>query len=188
MTRGFDFSYFPQLETERLLLREIVRDDVPALYALFSDPEVTRYNDVETFTQEEDAHWVIDFLRERFDSQLGLRWAICFRSDPAVLIGTCGYNAWLRRNNCGEIGYDLMTRYWNQGITTEAVRAILRFGFEKMALNRVEADVTTGNEASARVLVKLGFMEEGLLRQRGYWKGRYHDLRFFSLLRHEFAG
>jgi [ribosomal protein S5]-alanine N-acetyltransferase len=66
------------------------------------------------------------------------------------------------------------------------MRAVIRFGFKEMALNRVEADVTPGNEASVRVLRKLGFVEEGLLRQRAYWKGRYHDLRFFSLLRNEF--
>lgn len=182
----FDFSYFPRLQTRRLILREITSADKPALYALFSDPEVTRYNDVDTFTQPEDAAWVLDFLERRFQNGVGLRWAICMQGLPEDLIGTCGYNNWDQRNNCGVIGYDLMPAYWGRGIMPEAVRAVIEFGFEHMGLNRVEADVTTGNAASARVLQKLGFTEEGLLRQRGHWKGAYHDLRFFSLLRAEF--
>jgi [ribosomal protein S5]-alanine N-acetyltransferase len=185
MTDLFDFTYFPRLETERLVLREITTYDVENLYTLFSDPEVTRYNDVETFTEISDAGWVVSFLQDRFDRKIGLRWAVCLKEDEDSLIGTCGYNNWARRNNCGEIGYDLMRRYWGQGIMPEAVGAIVRFGFEQMLLNRVEADVTIGNDASARVLLKLGFTEEGTLRQRGYWKGKYHDQRFFSLLRSE---
>ncbi len=70
---------------------------------------------------------------------------------------------------------------------TEALEAMLRFGFDAMSLNRIEADVTVGNDASVRVLEKLGFQREGLLRQRGYWKGSYHDLWLFSLLRDEIA-
>ncbi|NIW38715.1 MAG: GNAT family N-acetyltransferase, partial [Gemmatimonadetes bacterium] len=84
-----------------------------------------------------------------------------------------------------EIGYDLAHRHWGRGLMTEALRPMLRFGFEEMDLHRIEAGVTVGNEASARVLEKLGFREEGLLRRGGYWKGAYHDLRGFGLLRRD---
>jgi ribosomal-protein-alanine N-acetyltransferase len=181
----FDFTYFPHLDTDRLILDEIVEDDLDSVMALFGDPQVTRYNDVETFRDTRDARWLLKFLRARFDEHVGLRWAIRLKTDPERLIGTAGYNVWNRHNACGEIGYDLLPAYWNQGLTTEAVRAVVCFGFEQMQLNRVEADVSLGNDASVRVLQKLGFTEEGTLRQRGFWKGRYHDLRFFSLLREE---
>lgn len=182
----FDFSYFPALESERLILDEITAADVQALFKLFSDPVVTQYNDVQTFEQVSDAGWLVNFLKERFESKTGLRWGIRFKGEPGTLIGTCGYNVWMRHNNCAEIGYDLMPQHWSQGIMTEALVEMLRFGFEEMGLNRAEADVTPDNTASVRLLEKLGFEEEGLLRQRGYWKGEYHDLRFFSLLREEF--
>lgn len=183
----FDFSTFPRLETDRLVLREMTRRDLDPLFALFRDPEVTRYNDVETFVDRHDAEEIFDWVQDRFRKHIGMRWAITLRSDPSgALIGTCGFNVWLQHNNCAEIGYDLMRAHWGQGLMTEAVGAMLRFGFRAMQLNRIEADVTTGNEASRRVLVKAGFTEEGILRQRGYWKGGYHDLHLYSILRHEY--
>lgn len=184
----FDFSYFPELLTERLILDDINRQDTRALFRLMSDERVTRYNDVSAFTDISDAYWLIDFLHERFAQQTGLRWAMRLRDGDGMLIGTCGFNVWHRRNRCGVIGYDLRPDYWNQGLTTEAVHAMVQFGFTKMALNRIEADLMAENHASARVLQKVGFMEEGTLRQRGYWKGQYHDLRLFSLLRVEYTG
>jgi len=183
----FTFGPFPRLETDRLILREITWRDVGALYNLFSDPEVTRYNDVYTFQNWVDAETLFHFLQERYRKRIGLRWGITLKSNDAqTLIGTCGYNTWARNNNCGEIGYDLLQTHWNLGYMTEAVRAIVRFGFTRMHLNRVEADVMVPNNGSAKVLQKVGFTEEGTLRQRGYWKGEYHDLRFFSILREEF--
>lgn len=183
----FTFGPFPQLQTERLTLREITWRDVGNLYTLFSDPMVTRYNDVHTFQSWVEAETLFHFLQERYRKRAGLRWAITLKTDAqTTLIGTCGYNTWNRNNNCGEIGYDLLQRYWGQGFMPEAVTEIVRFGFTRMQLNRVEADIMVPNDASARVLTKVGFTEEGTLRQRGYWKGEYHDLRFFSLLRQEF--
>ncbi|GAB4513949.1 MAG: GNAT family N-acetyltransferase [Anaerolineae bacterium] len=187
MTALYDFSYFPELTTARLVMDEITREDTSAMFRLFSDERVTRYNDASTFEDMSDAYRLIGFLQERFNARVGVRWAIRLKTQENTLIGTCGFNVWHRHNNCGIIGYDLLPAYWNQGITTEAARAMLNFGFTKMALNRIEADVMTGNEASMRVLMKLGFMREGILRQRGYWKGQYHDLHLFAVLRAEYT-
>ncbi len=155
------------------------------MFALFGDPEVARYTDTGPFTGVSEAKEVIDWISRIFEQRRGLRWALALRDDEQVMIGTCGYNHWIRSNNSGEMGYDLAHRYWGHGLMTEALQSIIRFGFERMDLNRIEADVTAGNDASARVLQKLGFTEEGLLRQRGFWKGRYHDLRMFGLLRED---
>lgn len=180
----FTFEQFPVLQSDRLYLDEISEHDIRDIMALFGDPEVTKFNDVETFTSDDDARWLIRFLRGRFAEKIGVRWAIRLQHDQR-LIGTCGYNYWARHNNSAEIGYDMRQDQWKNGYTTEAVRAVLQFGFDKMRLNRVEADVLPGNHASVRVLEKLNFKEEGLLRQRGFWEGKYHDLRLFSLLRSE---
>ena len=182
----FEFDSVPALVSGRIVLRRIEpEEDLPALFELFTDTAVAQHTDTGPFTSIDDAREVMEWIDSIFVHRRGIRWAIALRSDAKAMIGTCGYNEWRRWNHSAEIGYDLMRRFWGAGVMTEALRSMIRFGFERMRLNRIEADVTVGNDASARVLEKLGFREEGLLRQRGYWKGEYHDLRFFGLLRGE---
>jgi ribosomal-protein-alanine N-acetyltransferase len=176
----------PTFETDRLVLRQLDgASDLNALFELFADPEVARYTDTGPFESPIEAAEVMDWIDGIFTRRQGMRWALTLKANDDTLIGTAGYNQWHRWNNSAEIGYDLAQRYWGQGLMTEALEPLLVFGFEQMALNRIEADVTVGNEGSMRVLVKLGFQREGLLRQRGFWKGAYHDVWLFSLLRSE---
>ena len=88
------------------------------------------------------------------------------------------------------IGYDLNRKYWGQGIITEALIPIIQSAFAGMLpcgdINRIQADTVPGNIASEKVLKKLGFKEEGLRRQSGFWKNAFHDLRCFGLLKDEF--
>lgn len=190
----FDFSAFPQIETSRLLLREIVPADQDAIFTIFGDAETARYLDDDVLTEPEQAVEIIDWVAGIFKQKYGLRWGITLKGDPDSLIGTCGYNVWHRPGAGGEIprsgvkgiiGYDLVRGHWRQGIMTEALTAMLRFGFDRMALNRIEAEVEPGNVASETLLRKLGFRLEGTLRESGYWRGGYQDLQMFSLLRRE---
>ena len=179
----------PRFETERLVVRPIEPiEDLEALFDLFADPEVARFTDTGPFDSLAEAEEVMAWIGDIFERRQGLRWGITLAEEPDRLVGTCGFNVWNRENNSAEIGYDLAQSHWGQGLMTEALAPVLRFGFQHMGLNRIEADVTVGNAGSARVLEKLGFREEGLLRQRGYWKGQYHDLRYFGLLREDWKG
>ncbi len=189
MPEPFDFTVMPRLETDRLVLRRIRSEaDLSTLYDLFADPEVARYTDTGPFESLAEAEEVMEWIDGIFANHLGMRWALALKTDEDEMIGTAGYNQWHRWNHSAEIGYDLMRDVWGRGLMVEALRAVLGFGFREMALNRVEADVTVGNEASVRVLERLGFHQEGLSRQRGYWKGGYHDLLLFGLLRNEWGG
>ena len=174
---------FPRLETERLLLRKIVPGDAAALYAIFSDDEVTRYYDLGTMTDPADAETMVRRLAARTKHGQAIRWGIVRKQDRAF-VGTCGFH-FQAAGFKAEIGYDLGREHWHQGYMSEALQAMLAYGFEKLELNRIEALVMPGNEASAVLLRKLGFSEEGVLREYAFFKGRYHDLRFFSLLRSE---
>ncbi len=174
------FSEFPILETERLILREIVSSDANALFELFSQEEVTRYYDLYPYETVAEAEAIIDFFADSFDSERGIRWGIA-RKEDNQLIGTCGYVS-LRRFR-GEIGYELNPNYWRHGYMSEAVQAIVNYGFNPLLLNRTEALVMTKNHASAGLLTKLGFQEEGTLRQYDYFKGAFHDMRIFSVLK-----
>jgi len=186
MSEVFGFESMPEFETERLVVRQVRTDsDLEALFGLFADPEVAEYTDTGPFQSFDEASEVMDWIEDIFSRRQGMRWAIAIKGDTDTLIGTAGYNQWHQWNNSAEIGYDLAQAYWGKGLIVEALTPILGFGFTQMTLNRVEADVTVGNERSARVLDKLGFHREGLLRQRGFWKGAYHDVWLYSLLNND---
>jgi [ribosomal protein S5]-alanine N-acetyltransferase len=182
-----DAESFPVLQTDRLILRMAQPSDAEALFNLYADPEVTRYYNSEPFTDIDQARSVIERRDERFQHEFGIRWAICFR-DEDVLIGSAGLQPWHHAWHFAELGYDLAREHWGKGIMVEALTAILKHGYGAMRLNRVEAEVMPANRQSLRVLHKLGFSREGLLRERGFWKGEYHDLVILSLLASEFYG
>jgi [ribosomal protein S5]-alanine N-acetyltransferase len=175
---------FPILETPRLVLRELRDDDADAIYALFSDPAVTRYHDLDTFTAAVQAREFIARMRQRFVDRAGIRWGIVREDD--LVIGTGGFNRWNIHDRFAHLGYELAQAAWGQGIMTEAIGAMIRFGFDWLDLNRIEAETMLGNVASMRVLERCGFQAEGVLRQRYFWKGAFHDMRMFSLLRREY--
>ncbi|MBD3880619.1 GNAT family N-acetyltransferase [Phormidium tenue FACHB-886] len=171
---------FPQLETEHLLLRATVPSDAEALFRVFADPAVIRYHDLEPPTQPEQMQRLIQRWTDRFKSGQGIRWGIVRQGDR-MPIGSCGYS--YRTPFRAEIGYELAQAYWRQGIMSEALKAMLQYGFETLDLRRIEAMVMLDNVASAGLLKKLGFVEEGILRQYGFWKGEFHDLRLFARVR-----
>lgn len=190
MTKLFSFDKFPILETERLILREITPNDVQGIISIFGDEEGAKYlYDIENplTMDEKEAMEIIDWCSDIFREKRGLRWGITLK-DNDELIGTCGYNYWLRIHRRAEIGYDLARPYWRQGIMTEAVREMLKFGFDHMNLYRVEADVTVGNIASATLLKKLKFQQEGLWRHRVFARQKFWDLWQFGLLRSDCGG
>ncbi|MBH8555461.1 GNAT family N-acetyltransferase [Nostocaceae cyanobacterium CENA357] len=180
------FKNFPQLTTENLILRETKLADAPAVFQVFADDEVTKYHDLETATHIEQAQFLIERRAERFKNQQGIRWGIATKENN-VIIGSCGYSI-KSIKNCfqAEIGYELAREYWRKGLMTEALRAIIQWGFQQLDLNRIEAFVMLENTASIKLLGNLGFVEEGLLREYGFWKGKFHDLKIFSLLRRDY--
>lgn len=176
------FETFPILRTERLLLRRLRADDADALFAIFGDERVAAQTDVPTFTSPDDAAKVVTWADGVYAARTGLRWGIVWRDD-GTLVGTCGFHLLDRRSARAELGYDLAHAYWRRGIMREALRCILPFGFATFDLNRVQAMVHPGNEASAGLLRAMGFSEEGTLRQYTYFRGAFQDQRCFALLR-----
>ncbi len=175
---------FPQLETERLILRRLTMADLEFVFQHFSDPMVNRYLlDNEPLARRDEAREIIEFYLDPAGKTHN-RWGIVLKSEDA-LIGTCGFHRWEKRYRRAEIGYDLGHAYWGRGIMSEALREILAHGFEKMELNRVEAIVYPENTPSVRLLERLGFQKEGLLRDYLYSLGEFYDHSIFSLLKRE---
>lgn len=182
-------AMFPELKSERLNLSKIEKSDNAAVFSLFSDDAVTHYYDLATFETPEQADSLIQLFNSRYEAQLGIRWAIRLQAG-GDLIGTCGFNVWSPKMQNAVIGYDLMPIHWGRGYAREAVSTILNLAFGGGLvcgpLHRIQADTVPGNHASESLLRNLGFKDEGLRREAGFWKGRFHDLKCFGLLKSEF--
>lgn len=186
MTPEEIFTNMPRLETERLTLRPLTAADADGLFRIFADEEVTRFYAWETFTDPEQARTLLAQTLEQRERREALRWGIAPKGQ-ADIIGTCGFTRWNRADSWAMVGYDLARSFWGQGLMTEALRALLRFGFEDMQARRLEATVMAGNLASIRVLQKLGFQQEGVLRERFLRTGVPRDVLMFALLKREAA-
>jgi ribosomal-protein-alanine N-acetyltransferase len=181
---------FPQLETPRLLLREIVAGDAPALFAVHGDAERMRWFGSDPLPDLAAAdRLVAGFAAGRTLANPSTRWGLERRdrdsAAPGELIGSCGLFAWNRPWRKCSLGYELARQVEGQGLMQEALHAVLAWGFEQMALNRVEAQVHVDNAASLRLLGRLGFAVEGRLRQLGHWGGQFHDMWQLALLAHD---
>lgn len=177
------FEHFPVLETARLRLRESGRDDAEATLAVLSSEEVCRYYDLSPLTVRAEATALIENRTAAFVRQERIRWALALRKDDLV-IGSCGLSRWDEAAAQAEVGYELAPAWQGRGLMREALSAVLGFGFDRMRLARVEANVVPENEQSLRLLRHLGFREVELRRGRGFWKGESHDL-IHLLLRRE---
>jgi len=161
---GSKKEFFPEIHTKRLFLRKILIKDAESLFQYWSDPEVTKHLNINTFTNMEQAYSLIKLLNSLYKKDVGIRWAITIKKDNQV-IGTCGYNNWIKRSSRGEIGYELGKDYWGNGYASEAIKEILNYGFKKMKLNRIEAFTVPEAISSIKLLEKFGFKKEGLLKE-----------------------
>jgi ribosomal-protein-alanine N-acetyltransferase len=179
--------YFPNLQTDRLILRQLTMEDIDFVFKHFHDATVTQYlMDEPPVMDYAQAQAIIEFYSAPED-KMHNRWGIVRKADHR-LIGTCGYHKWMKAHFRAEIGYDLSPDCWGQGYMSEAMRTVIRNGFERMGLNRIEAMVYTGNERSIKLLQKSGFKQEGLLRDYFYLDGIFYDHYLFSILRREWEG
>ena len=180
------FDPFPVLETPRLLLRELVPSDVEVIRRNAADPEVLRYLGRDADDTLESAQKRMQVVFDAIREHAGIRWGICLRGEPTIM-GTVGFWRWNKPHFHAELGYEMSPKYWNKGYMTEAVRAALQFGFEHMELHRAEANIDPGNAGSRKVVEKLGFKQEAVLRQNWFYAGQFTDSLIYGLLKHEFA-
>lgn len=182
-----DLHDFPTLHTERLTLRELRDDDVPAAFRLFSDPEAMRFIGKPPHAGHDET---LAFVRRNqllFPAEEGVGWAMSLRG-AGHFIGYAAHWRLMKQHLRSEIGYQMLKEHWGKGLMTEALRAILGFGFERMGLNSVEAQIDPANTRSRKTLERLGFLQDGLLRESYYFAGEYTDTGVFTLLKREYAG
>ena len=174
----------PTLSTARLRLRPFDDGDAVDLFALHSDPRVPRYGDAPPWTERVRAEQFIATCRKMADGGAGVRLGVD-RICDAAFIGWCSLNRWNPGHRSASLGYCFDHAVWGRGYATEAARALLRWAFETMDLNRVQAETDTRNVASARVLEKLGFVREGTLREDCVVNGEVSDSWVYGLIRRD---
>ncbi|MEC1260025.1 GNAT family N-acetyltransferase [Bacillus swezeyi] len=172
---------FPNLETERLILREITLDDAEGIFACFSNDNVTRFYGQDSLETIDQARGFVDFFAKNFKEQKGMRWGI-ERKGEKGLIGTIGFNAWSPKHKRAEIGYEIHPDHWRKGYMSEAVSKILSYGSETLGLTRIGAVVFIENAASNNLLTKMGFQKEGILKKYMYQNGKAYDTYVYSFL------
>jgi ribosomal-protein-alanine N-acetyltransferase len=170
----------PTLSSPRLTLRPVTPDDIPFILKLFARSETnlySGYDDIKTLAEAEQMYET--YLKPGFPNHFRV---VIELKDTGEPIGTIGLYYYTKESRRAEMGYDMLKEQWGMGLMTEAVEEILRYGFEKLDLNRVEATTDSENAASNRILERTGFTLEGCLRQRHIYKDDFHDELFFGLL------
>lgn len=176
-----NFDPFPIIETERLILREIKDTDANELFPLRADKNVMQFIDRPLAETIDDALKLIKIISDGHSNKESITWAITLKDNPE-LIGTIGFWRIEKEHYRAEIGYLLNPAQQGKGIMQEAIKVVLQYGFEKMKLHSVEANVNPSNSASIKLLEKNKFVREGYFRENYYYNGKFLDSAIYSLL------
>ncbi|GKV55325.1 N-acetyltransferase [Sporosarcina sp. NCCP-2222] len=176
---------FPVLETERLLLRQVTKEDAPSIFRYLSDVEVMKYYGLLPFKHVSEAEEEIEWYRSIFENGTGIRWGITLKNQPEQVIGSCGFLAYAHQHARTEVGAELAKEYWRSGIMTEAFGAVLEYGFKEMNLMRIQGLIDPANVASQKLVEKFGFLREGLLRNYERTGDKFEDVYMYALLQTE---
>ena len=177
----------PTLEAPRVRLRALGDRDVDALFAIFSDEVMMRFWSTLPMKERAEAERYLASIRSGFADQTLFQWGVERRDDGEVL-GTCTLFNFHRASRRAELGYCLRSPWWGKGYMGEALAALIDYAFGTLRLRRLEADVDPGNAASLRILERMGFTREGLLRERWDVGGQIGDTVFLGLLDREWRG
>ena len=178
---SFSFLPFQNLNSERLLLRQITLDDVNEIFDLRSNPETMKYIPRPLATTIAEAADHIKLIQEKIETNEGINWAITIKGN-LKMIGIIGHYRIRWEHFRSEIGYMLLPEYHRKGVITEAIQLMIHYGFNEMKMHSLEAIIAPDNIASARVLEKNNFVKEAHLIQNEFYDGKFLDTVIYSLL------
>ena len=172
----------PIIETKRLILREVTPDDALDMYDYLSDEDVVKHMGLTPAQSVEDAMNEIEWYHLIKKEGTGIRWGITLK-DSGKVIGSCGYLNMQPKHYRAEVGFELSKNHWGKGIASEALEAVIKYGFTHYQLERIEALIEPANIQSQKLVGKQGFAKEGLLRHYEYTCGKFDDLYMYSILK-----
>lgn len=176
---------FPVIDLGDYILREQNMNDVEDFHNYYTDPEVNRHIVSDIPSSLEESRYELRYWINVFYDKSGIYFGIA-RKDNNRLIGTIGITSFNRIHNRAEVSYDLAKEYWQKGIMTKALKALIKYCFETLKINRLEAYALPENVASRALLKSCNFTFEGELKQHRYHHGQYKDIGIFSLVYEEY--
>lgn len=180
-----DFTIFPLLYTERLILKEITNKDAPVLFEMRSSPEIMKYIDRPIPKSIDDIYELIQKMEQMKSKGEGISWGIFSKENPERKIGNIGLYRIIAEHYRAEIGYMLNTNEHQKGIMFEAIQKVIEYGFVNMKLHSIEANINPENIASRKLLEKAGFVKEAYFRENYFFNGRFIDSEIYSILNKE---
>ncbi|MEI5908986.1 GNAT family protein [Bacillus spongiae] len=172
---------FPKIETERLILRELIENDAQDILNCFSNEDVLRHYGQKPLANLEQVKNIIKNFTINYKEKRGIKWGIEINGTKGV-IGTIGFHDWSSEHKRADIAYALLPEHWGNGYATEAIMNVISYGFNELKLTRIGAVVFTENKQSNKLLAKLGFEKEGVLRNYMYQNNIPYDTNVYSLL------
>jgi [ribosomal protein S5]-alanine N-acetyltransferase len=177
-----NFSPFPEINTNRLLLRQPTPNDAQDLFTLRSNIEVMKYVNRPLAKTMDDAKELIAKINGLIATNEGINWCITLKENPKKVMGNIGIWQLKKEDYRGEIGYMLHPDFWRKGIMQEAIEAVINYGFSQMKLHSLEAKINPLNTASASILEKNNFVKEAHFKEDCFWEGVFSDTVVYSLL------
>jgi [ribosomal protein S5]-alanine N-acetyltransferase len=178
-----NFTPFPELSTERLLLRKITMEDIQDIFFLRSDTTIYQFLGKEPATDLKQAEEFIALVTKNIENNDSIIWAIVLKEAPSKVIGTICFWNMQKEHYRTEIGYALDPAQWRKGIMKEAILKVLDYGFEEIGLHSVEARLSAANTASAAVLESTGFVKEAYFKEDFFHRGKFEDTLVYSRLK-----
>lgn len=178
-------SFLPCIETRRLLLRQMERSDADDMYDYARRQDTSRYLLWSPHPSLAYTRSYLTMIGRFYRKGQFFDWAV-IEKVSGRMIGTCGFTRLSEQHHVGEIGYVLNPDYHGRGYATEAVRAVIDYGFGVLDLNRIEGRYMAENIPSRRVMERCGLTFEGIQREVMLVKGRYRDIGICALLKEEY--
>ncbi len=176
-----NLQFAPALQTERLVLRDLKETDIPQLFELRSNDELMRFIDRDKAQTEEDAKIFYQRLKSGQSDNTGISWAVTLKGDD-TMVGNIGFFNIQKEHHRAELGYFLHPKYHRKGLMAEAIKAVTNFAFSDMNVHSIEANINPENEASKKLLQKMGFVQEAYFRENFYFNGRFLDSAIYCLI------
>lgn len=175
-----NFTPFPKLSTERLILRQIKAEDDKEMFDIRSDENVSKYIDRPIAKTICEAKQFINKINDGIDKNKWIQWGIALKNENKLIGTICLWNI-SEELSKAEVGYELLPHYQGKGIMNEALIKVIEYGFKHMKLDYIEAYTSPDNKSSIKLLKRNNFTESGSIKDKSYSGDKFIEMKIYKL-------